>query len=106
MSGRDGGFSQRIRERDGRCVITHTPNILAYRGIWAGFEAAHIFPRAFESHFNPRWITNRDEGETGIDSTQNGMLLDARIHQLWDSYLITVDPDVCACPYYRCIYPR
>ena len=82
--------------RDGRCVITHTPCISINN--WTGLRASHVFPLAYEKTFiesnSSRWITNLGEGETGINSCQNGLLLAATVHQLFDMYQIAIDPDV------------
>lgn len=66
--------------RDRRCVITGEPVILDF---WDVFEAAHIFPIAYEGHWKKfnyeRCITippaNASAGT--INSVQNGMLLGA-----------------------------
>jgi hypothetical protein len=65
---------------------------------WDSFEAAHIFPIAYEGHWKDhgfdRWITiQNDKG--GINkSVQNGMLLRSDVHQLFDSYSLSVNPNV------------
>lgn len=94
-SGREDSFRNGIRARDGRCVITGRINLLApYR--WAGFEAAHIFPREKETlwrQFNyGRWITNMEGSR--INSTQNGLLMLGNLHTCFDQYLFSVNPDV------------
>jgi hypothetical protein len=65
---------------------------------WQGFEAAHIFPLAYEGHWNDngysRWITIPPENGGTINSVQNGLLLRSDIHQLFDSYIVSVNPDV------------
>jgi len=91
-------FRDEIRKRDGRCVITGKIALGAYRNHWKGFEAAHIFPLAYEGHWVQhnfaRWITiPAANGET-INSKQNGLLLRADIHGLFDSYDISINPDV------------
>ena len=88
----------KIRRRDGRCVITGKIALGAYRNHWKGFEAAHIFPLAYEGHWVQhnfaRWITiPAANGET-INSKQNGLLLRADIHGLFDNYDISINPDV------------
>lgn len=69
----------------------------ASRGNWTGLEATHIFPVAFEGDWvrldYGRWISLPFTG-SGINSVQNGMLLRADIHTLFDSYLISINPDV------------
>ncbi|OAX84733.1 hypothetical protein ACJ72_00899 [Emergomyces africanus] len=94
-SGRENSFRNGIRSRDGRCVITGLVNLLAPHR-WAGFEAAHIFPleketlwRQFDSR---RWITNTEEG-SGINSTQNGILMLGHLHTCFDQCMFSVNPD-------------
>ena len=92
-----------IRARDGRCVITGLVNTgtRIARGNWTSFEAAHIFPLEKEDpvwiqgNFG-RWITDMDDtnGSSKINSLQNGLLLRNDIHQMFDQYLIAVNPDV------------
>ena len=92
-------FRDAVRERDRRCVVTGKPALRADHGMWTGFEAAHIFPLEFEGHWNTenygRWITipPATESADSINSVQNGMLLSARIHSLFDSYEISINPD-------------
>ena len=66
--------------------------------IWQGFEAAHIFPLAYEQHWKEhnfaRWITIPASNGDNINSKQNGLLLRSDIHQLFDSYLVSINPDV------------
>jgi len=94
--GREDDFRNGIRARDGKCVISGTVNIAAPFDIWAGFEAAHIFPLEKESLWIQwnygRWITDDTTGVSKINSLQNGLLLDARVHQLFDQYLLSVNP--------------
>jgi hypothetical protein len=70
----------------------------ADHGFWMGFEAAHIFPLAYEQHWNDyaysRWITVPATSGGSINSVQNGVLLDNTIHTLFDSYIIAINPDV------------
>jgi hypothetical protein len=68
-----------------------------------GFEAAHIFPLAYEDHWTEhgydRWITIRTELGVTINSVQNGMLLDSTIRHLSVSYHLSINPEVAM----RCI---
>lgn len=86
-------FQQAVRERDGKCVITRSR---ACAINWTGLEAAHVFPLAYREHWisrdYDRWITV--PSTDGINSVQNGLILRADIHQLFDSYLISINPDV------------
>ncbi|KAK9375636.1 uncharacterized protein V1513DRAFT_377532 [Lipomyces chichibuensis] len=98
ITGRDDAFRNQVRERDGKCVITGLVNTQAYRDRWTGFEAAHIFPLSSEDYFVQsgfiRWITNRrDEHDTGINSAQNGLLMQNSIHALFDDFGFAVNPD-------------
>jgi HNH endonuclease len=64
---------------------------------WDGFKAAHIFPLAYEGHWidqnYDRWITIQPIRGGSINSVQNGLLLDANIHQLFNVYGISINPD-------------
>jgi hypothetical protein len=96
---RIAGFRDAVRERDGRCVITGTVAMSAEFGIWTAFEAAHIFPLAHQQHWEEynydRWITIPVATGPPINSVQNGMLFRSHIHQLFDAYHFSIDPDVC-----------
>jgi len=94
-------FSEAIRQRDGRCVVSGKRAVQAWRGLWTGFEAAHIFPLAHEGHWKQynygRWITIPPERESvgTINSVQNGILLKSDLHKLFDAYSFSINPDVC-----------
>ncbi|KAK9315525.1 HNH endonuclease-domain-containing protein [Lipomyces starkeyi] len=97
-TGRDETFRRRVRERDGKCVITGVVNTGVRVDDWTGFEAAHIFPLSSEDYWwqsgFSRWITNRkDERDTGINSCQNGLLMQSSIHQKFDGFHFSVNPD-------------
>jgi len=66
---------------------------------WFGFEAAHIFPLGHEGHWKQhnfgRWILLPPEKGGLINSVQNGLLLESGIHQLFDAYAFSINPDVC-----------
>ena len=99
ITGRDDRFRREVRARDGGCVVTHIMNPDGEYDRWDGFEAAHIFPLAYESHFTSqglsRWITNkRGDSDTGINSCQNGLLLREDIHTLFDNYKFSIHVDV------------
>ncbi|KAG0634674.1 HNH endonuclease-domain-containing protein [Tuber brumale] len=89
------------RDRDRKCVISGIVNFESsiQADNWAGFEAAHIFPLQRESYWIEHnyglWITDTDDapGSSKINSSQNGILLRADIHQMFDQYLISVNPD-------------
>ncbi|KAK9327574.1 HNH endonuclease-domain-containing protein [Lipomyces starkeyi] len=97
-SRRDRPFRGQVRERDGKCVITGNVNLAAHRNYWSGFEAAHIFPLSEEKFFKrlnfPQLITIKSgETDTGINSCQNGLLMQSNIHQQFDSFGFGIDPD-------------
>ena len=89
-------FTNAVRSRDQRCVITGEE----YLGDdnWTGFEAAHIFPLAYEQHWTDhnygRWISSIPDRGGTINSVQNGLLLDSAIHQCFDMYMFSINPDV------------
>ena len=99
-SGREDSFRDGIRDRDGKCVISGLENTASSFNIWTSFQAAHIFPLESESYWNEtnlgRWITDMDNmtGVSKINSCQNGFLLQSGIHNAFDEYLISVNPDV------------
>ncbi|KAK9238034.1 hypothetical protein V1525DRAFT_425775 [Lipomyces kononenkoae] len=72
VSGRDEAFQERVRERDGKCVIIGivNPDRLVALNDWSSYHAAHIFPVSAEELFIRnnfcRWITNREADDTGI----------------------------------------
>ncbi|KAG0138789.1 hypothetical protein HOY82DRAFT_595315 [Tuber indicum] len=65
---------------------------------WYGFEACHIFPLKHETLWDElrygRWITDIQDtpSRAKINSSQNGLLLQSTIHQIFDKYLISVNP--------------
>ena len=99
---RIASFRDAVRERDRGCVITGRPVLQPELGIWICFEVAHIFPLAYEDLWNKsdysRWITvpPPNESDGSIHSVQNGMLLTAGMHALFDAYGVSINPDVCA----------
>lgn len=96
-------FTDAVRSRDLRCVITGQVVINAEYDDWCGFEAAHIFPLAYEQYWHEhnysRWISTppkREEIKGGtINSVQNGLLLRNDIHQAFDMYKFSINPDIC-----------
>ena len=69
---------------------------------YRGFEAAHIFPLAYEGYWKDynydSWITIPPEKGGTINSVQNGILLGASMRQRFDNYDFSINPDVCV-PY-------
>ncbi|POR31258.1 Uncharacterized protein TPAR_08530, partial [Tolypocladium paradoxum] len=90
-------FTEQVRQRDQRCVITKTENPDARFGIWTSFEAAHIFPLAFEGYWIAqnfaRWITLPPTRGGTINSVQNGLLLRSDMHQRFNTYSISINPN-------------
>ncbi len=56
----------------------------------ASYEAAHIFPIAYQAHWIQhnfsRWITIPPVSGSDINSVQNVLLLRSHIHALFDNY--------------------
>jgi len=101
---RTQSFRDAVRSRDGRCVITGRPARDTPKDKWRGLQAAHIFPLAYEGIWNhsnyPSLITIPPESEAAgsINSVQNGLLLRNDIHDLFDNYDFSINPDACS-PY-------
>jgi hypothetical protein len=94
---RENSFAYQVRHRDRRCVISGRQNTPASTEAndWVTFNACHIFPLALDhiytAHGFSQLITH--DHSSGINSPQNGILLKADIHALWDSYDISVNHD-------------
>ena len=90
-------FRDAVRQRDRGCVITGEKAEAEY-GIWRGFECAHIFPLAYEGHWIQhdygRCISIHPKTGGSINSVQNGLLLRADVHILFDGYDVSINPDV------------
>lgn len=101
-------FRESVRERDRRCVITGLENVTAKYGLWEGFQAAHIFPLAYEQYWEEhnfgRWITLPPTKGGKINSVQNGLLLRSDIHQHFDSLRFSINPDVSLLHYFWSIF--
>lgn len=89
-STRNAAFCQKIRQRDGRCVITGQVNTAAAFNGWSRFQVAHIFPLSLSSGYNA--LTNSTQ-PSDINSPRNGILLRADVHGPWDNYSISVNPN-------------
>ncbi|KAF1812075.1 hypothetical protein P152DRAFT_397944 [Eremomyces bilateralis CBS 781.70] len=95
---RAAAFTEAVRSRDRRCIISGA-NVYTFDGVdfWNGFEAAHVFPLAYEGYWVERgygrWITMQPTIGGSINSVQNGMLLASDIHQLFDAYDFSINPD-------------
>src|SRR5277367_6344653 len=98
---RTQSFCDAVRSRDLRCVITGQRASNAANGGWGGLQAAHIFPLAYEDHWNQSNYSNlitippASETAGSINSVQNGLLLRNDIHDIFDSYDFSINPDVC-----------
>lgn len=96
---RTQAFRDAIRCRDRRCIISGKGSRRTGLGVWQGYEAAHIFPLGQEDQWIEqdygRWITKPPAQEGLTNSVQNGLLLQSDIHQLFDSYMVSINPDVC-----------
>jgi HNH endonuclease len=94
-------FCDAVRARDRRCVVSGLRAIGADYNDWGGFQAAHIFPLAYEGAWNDhgysRWISIPPKNESAglINSVQNGLLLQNTTHFLFDTYAFSINPDVC-----------
>ncbi|KAG0136488.1 hypothetical protein HOY82DRAFT_583341 [Tuber indicum] len=79
---RDDRFRHEISHRDRKCVISglSLPEALVPVHNFIGSEA---------------WFTDMDDatGSSKINSAQNGFLLQGAVTQLFDQYLVTVNPD-------------
>jgi len=91
-------FRTAVRERDGGCVITGQPAENGQFGLWHGFDAVHIFPPSFPQ----QWIDNNfatsltpSGSDDSINSVQNGILLTSQMRALFESHIISINPDVC-----------
>lgn len=95
-SAREDSFRDSVRARDGKCVLTGVVNRSASLDNWAGFEAFHIYPLGQQELWNlnsfSRFITR--PGRNPVNSVQNGLLLAANVHQLFDGLAVSVNPDV------------
>ena len=86
-----------MRHRDGGCILTGRP---AIAGRWFGLQAVHIFPLAYEGHWNRyRYrdlitIPPDRESDGSINSVENGILLSSDMHSFFDNYLVAINPYV------------
>jgi HNH endonuclease len=59
----------------------------------------NTFPLAYEGEWHrknyDRWITVPPKEGGKVYSVQNGLLLRCDIHQLFDAYGVSINPDVC-----------
>ncbi|PGH16397.1 hypothetical protein AJ79_01728 [Helicocarpus griseus UAMH5409] len=98
-------FENSVRQRDQGCVVVKEEqgDSLVKAGIWTGFDAAHVFPVAYSAlwptlGFNSIGISGSNEDN--VNSVQNGILLRADIHQLFDTYFFSI----CAKSNHKIVY--
>ena len=97
---RTKAFTDTVRSRDNQCIISGRP-VRTRNGVsfYVSFEAAHVFPLAYEGDWISqnlgRWITEIPSRGGTINSVQNGLLLSNEIHALFDTYHLSINPDVC-----------
>jgi len=94
-------FCDAVCSRDRRCAVSgDVVPIFGGKPYYSGFETAHIFPLAYEglwkTYSYSSWITIPPERGGAINSVQNGILLDRAIHQKFNNYDFSINPDVCA----------
>ncbi|KAH9164219.1 hypothetical protein EDB89DRAFT_2078143 [Lactarius sanguifluus] len=92
-------YQERIRARDPCCLISSLPVV---GGDFSRFKATHIFPRAHDIDWVNKGYPSRIMdpatlpelgGPTKIDSIQNVILLRSDLHDAWDNYKFSVNPD-------------
>ncbi|KAG0136443.1 hypothetical protein HOY82DRAFT_479059 [Tuber indicum] len=91
-------FRIAVRARDRGCVITGIKAQLAHLDIWIGFDAACIFPPAYEEQWKGnygRWTTvpRANESDGSINSVQNGILQLNHMDKFFDSFQIAINPN-------------
>ena len=97
---RTKAFTDAVRSRDSQCVISGRP-VKTRNGVssYTAFQAAHVFPLAYEGDWVKqnlgRWITEIPSRGGSINSVQNGLLLTNDMHALFDTYCLSINPDVC-----------
>ena len=92
-------FTDAVRSRDDGCLISgRLVEREDGRPYYDDFQAAHVFPLAYEGHWKDgdfrRWITQVPEKGGTINSIQNGLLLTCDVHSLFDTYALSINPDV------------
>jgi len=102
-STQDIAFVNTVRERDRGCIITGQPAWNADFGLWHGFKAVHLFPPEFQENWNDYNLVELiGNPEDTIYSAHNGILLESQMADLFDSYLISINPDVSiTCTFFK-----
>ncbi|KAJ5895333.1 hypothetical protein N7495_007024 [Penicillium taxi] len=100
---RELAFRNGVRNRDGMCVISGVLNrslsIPGMKTSWRGWQSAHLFPLARVSLWDDlhldRFITDQTFGghRAGINSIQNGLCLRNDIHDQFDDFEISINPE-------------
>lgn len=104
-SRRSVAFQISVRNRDRKCIFSGVANSnpRVESDSWRGFEAAHVFPMERQTLWDrcgfSRYITT-STAQHPINSVQNGLFISANLHQCFDSYEISVNPDVSQSIYY------
>lgn len=87
--------------RDGMCAISNRRPVVRFAEPHRGLYAAHVFPVSQTSdwyRYYKRFIDDnrpaKEIGQSGLYSSQNGLLLTNEIHEAFDDFAIGVDPDV------------
>jgi len=91
-------FSDAVRSRDRQCLVSgEVVPMFNDKPYYSGFEAAHIFPLAYEGHWKQygygNCITIPPEKGGTINSVQNGILLENAVHKKFDNYDFSINPD-------------
>ncbi|KAJ5795668.1 uncharacterized protein N7518_004208 [Penicillium psychrosexuale] len=95
-------FRNSLRQRDGCCAITGQNRASSFKDPFRGLDATHVFPVSSIQEWRrdgyQQYITDplpsTEIGQSRIYSAQNGLLLSADIHSLFDSFELGIDPDV------------
>lgn len=92
-------FADRVIARDNECVMTGVKLVAGNR---MAFNVAHVVPQVRERLWIDQGFMDlitdtaptQQQGENGIHSVQNGLLLRADVHGLFDDYQVSVNVDV------------
>ena len=91
----DIAFVNAVRGRDRGCIITGQPAWHAEFGLWYGFKAVHLFPPEFQENWNDYNLVELiGNPEDTINSAHNGILLESQMADLFEGYVISINPDV------------
>ena len=95
-STRDNSFRDAVRARDGKCVFTGAVHGVMGPDDWTSFEASHVFPLGRQQLWHQCGYDHliKNPGGDPMNSVQNGLLLSSHLHQLFDTYGVSANPDV------------